>query len=133
MPKEECLQYLDTDPSKVIAKAYDLTLNGTELSSGSMRITAVSYTHLDVYKRQVKTPPFHGGNTSSILVRVTRKRMGSGPVRSVFPGNSARGKPRAIGGWKRGGAPAACRKLRALPFLFYGAFACGRAGARHAF
>ena len=39
MPKEECLQYLDTDPSKVIAKAYDLTLNGTELSSGSMRIT----------------------------------------------------------------------------------------------
>lgn len=39
MPKEECLQYLDNDPSKVIAKAYDLTLNGTELSSGSMRIT----------------------------------------------------------------------------------------------
>ncbi len=39
MPKEECIQYLDTDPSKVIAKAYDLTLNGVELSSGSMRIT----------------------------------------------------------------------------------------------
>lgn len=39
MPKEECLEYLDTDPSKVIAKAYDLTLNGTELSSGSIRIT----------------------------------------------------------------------------------------------
>ena len=39
MPKEESLQYLDTDPSNVIAKAYDLTLNGTELSSGSMRIT----------------------------------------------------------------------------------------------
>ena len=39
MPKEECLEYLETDPSKVIAKAYDLTLNGTELSSGSMRIT----------------------------------------------------------------------------------------------
>ena len=39
MPMEECLEYLDTDPSKVIAKAYDLTLNGTELSSGSMRIT----------------------------------------------------------------------------------------------
>ena len=39
MPKEECLQYLETDPGKVIAKAYDLTLNGTELSSGSMRIT----------------------------------------------------------------------------------------------
>ena len=39
MPREECLEYLGTDPSKVIAKAYDLTLNGTELSSGSMRIT----------------------------------------------------------------------------------------------
>ena len=39
MPKEECLQYLESDPSKVVAKAYDLTLNGTELSSGSIRIT----------------------------------------------------------------------------------------------
>ncbi len=39
MPKEECIQYLDSDPSKVIAKAFDLTLNGVELSSGSMRIT----------------------------------------------------------------------------------------------
>ncbi len=39
MPKEECLEYLDTDKGKVIAKAYDLTLNGTELSSGSIRIT----------------------------------------------------------------------------------------------
>lgn len=39
MPKEECLQYLDTDKGKVVAKAYDLTLNGTELSSGSIRIT----------------------------------------------------------------------------------------------
>ena len=39
MPREECLEYLDTDKGKVIAKAYDLTLNGTELSSGSIRIT----------------------------------------------------------------------------------------------
>lgn len=39
MPKEDCLQYLDSDPSKVTAKAFDLTLNGVELSSGSMRIT----------------------------------------------------------------------------------------------
>ncbi len=38
MPKDECIQYLDSDPSKVIAKAYDLVLNGTELSSGSIRI-----------------------------------------------------------------------------------------------
>lgn len=39
MPMDECLQYLDSDPSKVFAKAYDLVLNGTELSSGSIRIT----------------------------------------------------------------------------------------------
>ncbi len=39
MPMDECIQYLDTDPEKVIAKAYDLVLNGTELSSGSIRIT----------------------------------------------------------------------------------------------
>ncbi len=39
MPEDECIQYLDTDPGKVIAKAYDLVLNGMELLSGSMRIT----------------------------------------------------------------------------------------------
>jgi aspartyl-tRNA synthetase len=39
MPMEECIEYLDTDPANVRAKAWDLVLNGTELSSGSMRIT----------------------------------------------------------------------------------------------
>ncbi len=39
MPLDECVQYLDTDKSKVRAKAFDLVLNGTEMSSGSMRIT----------------------------------------------------------------------------------------------
>jgi len=39
MPMDECMQYLGTDPGKVKAKAYDLVLNGTELSSGSIRIT----------------------------------------------------------------------------------------------
>jgi aspartyl-tRNA synthetase len=39
MPNDEQLQYLDSDKGKVFAKAYDLTLNGVELSSGSIRIT----------------------------------------------------------------------------------------------
>lgn len=39
MPEESCMQYLESDPGKVTAKAYDLVLNGIELSSGSMRIT----------------------------------------------------------------------------------------------
>ncbi len=39
MPLEECLPYLDSDPEKVRATAFDLVLNGTELCSGSMRIT----------------------------------------------------------------------------------------------
>lgn len=38
-PLDECVQYLDSDPDKVFAKAYDLVLNGVELSSGSIRIT----------------------------------------------------------------------------------------------
>ncbi|MBR5553270.1 MAG: aspartate--tRNA ligase [Clostridia bacterium] len=38
-PLDECLPYLETDKAAVRAKAYDLVLNGIELSSGSIRIT----------------------------------------------------------------------------------------------
>lgn len=38
MPMEEDLQYLDSEPSRVRAKAYDIVLNGTELGGGSVRI-----------------------------------------------------------------------------------------------
>jgi aspartyl-tRNA synthetase len=38
MPMEEDLQYIDSDPGRVRAKAYDIILNGTELGGGSVRI-----------------------------------------------------------------------------------------------
>ncbi len=38
MPMEEDLQYIDSDPGRVRAKAYDIVLNGTELGGGSVRI-----------------------------------------------------------------------------------------------
>jgi aspartyl-tRNA synthetase len=37
-PMDEDMQYLDSDPGRVRAKAYDIVLNGTELGGGSIRI-----------------------------------------------------------------------------------------------
>ena len=39
MPLEECLADLEANPGNVRAKCYDMVLNGTELLSGSIRIT----------------------------------------------------------------------------------------------
>ncbi len=38
MPMDEDLQYLESDPGRVRAKAYDIVLNGEELGGGSIRI-----------------------------------------------------------------------------------------------
>ena len=35
---EDTMQHLESDPGKVVSKAYDITLNGWELASGSIRI-----------------------------------------------------------------------------------------------
>ena len=37
-PRDEDLQYLESDPGRVYAKAYDMVLNGTEIGGGSIRI-----------------------------------------------------------------------------------------------
>jgi aspartyl-tRNA synthetase len=37
-PKDEHIEYLETDPSKCLAKAYDMALNGWEIGGGSVRI-----------------------------------------------------------------------------------------------
>ncbi|MDE2609316.1 MAG: aspartate--tRNA ligase, partial [Burkholderiales bacterium] len=37
-PKDEHIAYLETDPGKCLAKAYDMVLNGWEIGGGSVRI-----------------------------------------------------------------------------------------------
>ena len=61
MPMEEDLQYIESDPGRVRAKAYDIVLNGTELGGGSIRIhqddiqekmfEALGFTKEDAYNR----------------------------------------------------------------------------------
>lgn len=78
MPMDEDIQYLETDPGRVRAKAYDMVLNGEELGGGSVRIhdsklqekmfQALGFTHesawekfgflLEAFKFG---PPPHGG------------------------------------------------------------------------
>jgi aspartyl-tRNA synthetase len=47
-PRDEDLEYFDTDPGRIRAQAYDLVLNGYEVGGGSMRI----------YKRDVQEKMF---------------------------------------------------------------------------
>ena len=37
-PKDEHMKYLESDPGKCLAKAYDMVLNGSEIGGGSVRI-----------------------------------------------------------------------------------------------
>ncbi len=77
-PLDEDLQYLETEPERVHAKAYDIVLNGTEIGGGSIRIhttevqermlEALKFTKEDAWERfgfllealKYGAPP-HGG------------------------------------------------------------------------
>ncbi len=52
-PVDEDLQYLETDPERVHAKAYDIVLNGTEIGGGSIRIHTT-----DVQERMLEALKF---------------------------------------------------------------------------
>ena len=45
MPKDSDIPYIDTDPGRCCAKAYDMVLNGVELGGGSIRITNPELQH----------------------------------------------------------------------------------------
>ncbi len=98
-PLDECVPYLDSDPEKVFAKAYDLVLNGIELASGSIRITDSQLQNrmfralglsedeaqqkfgflLDAFR--YGAPP-HGGMAIG-LDRLTMQMLGAGSLRDV--------------------------------------------------
>ena len=105
-PKKEDIELLDTDPSKVMANAYDLVLNGNEIGGGSIRIhdTALQekifgllgFTEKEAYEQfgflmdafQYGAPP-HGGIALG-LDRLVAILGGSETIRDfiAFPKNN---------------------------------------------
>ncbi len=103
MPLQECLEYLETDPGQVRAQCYDMVLNGTELLSGSIRITdwqlqekmfkALGLTQEDIERKfgflvdayKYGAPP-HGGSGMG-LDRLAMVMSGADSLRDVvaFP------------------------------------------------
>jgi aspartyl-tRNA synthetase len=103
MPYPEDLPYLQSDPARVRAQAYDVVLNGTELGSGSIRIhdrqvqqqmfAALGFSEEEIQDRfgfmvnafQYGTPP-HGGFAFG-LDRLTMLLCGADSLREVvaFP------------------------------------------------
>lgn len=104
-PRDEDLQYLDTDPEKVLAYAYDIVINGYEAGGGTLRIynrktqwkifSLLGLSDEDVARRfgwfidafKYGAPP-HGGFALG-LERLTMILTGTDNIRDViaFPKN----------------------------------------------
>jgi len=106
-PKDEDLQYLDSDPTRILSYAYDIVINGYEAGGGSLRIydqnvqkkifSVLGLTDEDIKRKfgffvdafQYGTPP-HAGMAFG-LDRLTMILGGTDNIRDViaFPKNLA--------------------------------------------
>ena len=99
-PKPEHVQYLESDPGKVLANAYDLVLNGNEIGGGSIRIhsseiQAKVFKALGLSPEEIEAkfsflleafrygPPPHGGIALG-LDRVAMLAAGASSLRDVI-------------------------------------------------
>ena len=110
-PRDEDLQYLDTDPTKILSIAYDIVINGYEAGGGSLRIydqqvqkkifSVLGLSDEDIKRKfgffvdafQYGTPP-HAGMAFG-LDRLTMILGGTDNIRDViaFPKNLAASCP----------------------------------------